>query len=611
VQHDKSQIQTTHQQTLWQQVWKLAGADLWQCRWLLVKAYLYALMAIVALVLLPWPLKLIIDQVLSGQPVPQVLTVIETILREQQLLTTQTDTISILAIAYVLIAATATLCSAAEKKTNARIRERLVLSLRGKILSHFQKLSVLQSNEHRSGDMVMRITADVYALVRFLSRTVPKIFRHSVVAVFTLSVMFLLEPWLAACGLFMVVILAILVLYHGGRLRHASRDKRAREGDVAGFTQEFVKGITTVQALTAEDHIKQRFHAINRTSLRAGLAETSAAVNMECNMQMINGFAVAIIMGTGATFVVNGQLTIGDLTVFVAYMVQLLKPVEKINELASAVSRGLSRAEKLVELLSQQPATADSLDAQPLSHAKGSIEFCSVGFSYPQQHNGDSVLKDVSFNLKPGQLTVLTGSSGSGKSTLINLLLRQITPTSGSIMIDGLDYTNISLRSLRSQFAVMLQHHHLFSGSLREALWLSQMDIDDSRIWGALAKVGMEDAIKQLPEGLDTRLNEDGLNFSGGQRARLSLARALLLERPILILDEPLANIDAQSQHIIVDALGRIRHDKTCLVVSHQPILINYADQLLRLEQGRLCHHPIQTGPANGVITFNRECGGR
>ncbi len=576
------------QQHFWQQIWKLAGTDLWQCRWLLVKAYCYALLAIVALVLLPWPLKLIIDHVLSGQPVPQVLLIIETFLHEQQLLTTQIDKISILAITYVLIAATATLFSAAEKKTNARIRERLALNLRSKILSHFQKLSVLQSNQHRSGDMVMRITADVYALVRFLSRTVPKIFRHSVVALFTLSVMFLLEPWLAASGLLMVVILAVLVLYHGGRLRQASRNKRAREGEVAGFTQEFVKGISTVQVLTAEDYIKQRFHEINRTSLRAGLAETSAAVNMECNMQMINGFAVALIMGVGASFVVNGQLTIGDLTVFVAYMIQLLKPVEKINELASAVSRGLSRTEMLVALLNQQPSVQDKHDARPLRRARGVIEFRSVEFSYPQQRDGDKVLEDINFQLQPGQLTVMSGASGSGKSTLINLLLRQLTPTSGTIMIDGNNYTRISLASLRSQFAVMLQHHHLFSGSLKQALWLDSTVLDDARIWQALANVDMQDMVKQLPAGLDTPLNEDGLNFSGGQRARLSLARALLLNRPILILDEPLANIDAESQIIIVDALNKIRQSKTCLVVSHQAVLFNHADQMLRLENGQI-----------------------
>ncbi|MCH9698593.1 MAG: ABC transporter ATP-binding protein/permease, partial [Gammaproteobacteria bacterium] len=426
----------------------------------------------------------------------------------------------------------------------------------------------------------------VYALVRFLSRTVPLIFRHSIVALFTLSVMLWLEPWLAATGVLMVVILAVLVLYHGGRLRRASRTKRAREGEVAGFTQELVKGVSTVQALTAEQHIKQRFHAINRTSLRAGLAETSEAVNMECNMQMINGFAVALIMGAGATFVLKGQLTVGDLTVFVAYMIQLLKPVEKINELASGVSRGLSRAEMLVDLLNQQPAVQDDPHVKSLSHGKGVITFRSVDFSYPQQQDGESVLEEINFSLEPGQLTVLTGSSGSGKSTLINLLLRQLTPTSGSILIDGQDTTTISLSSLRAQFAVMLQHHHLFSGSLREALWLNQTMIDDTRIWQTLSKVDLQDMVKQLPAGLDTRLNEDGQNFSGGQRARLSLTRALLLDRPILILDEPLANIDAQSQSIIVGALNQIRLSKTCLVVSHQLNLINSADQLLRLEKG-------------------------
>ncbi|HFD12660.1 MAG TPA: ABC transporter ATP-binding protein, partial [Crenotrichaceae bacterium] len=588
----------------------LAGADLWQCRWLLVKAYGYALIAVSALVLLPWPLKLIIDHVLSGQPIPLVLAPIETFLYRQHWLTTQTDVIVALAIIYVLIAATATLCGAVEKKTNARIREQLVLNLRSKMLNHFQKLSVLQSNNHRSGDMVLRITGDVYALVRFLSRTVPQIFRYSIVAVFTLSAMFWLEPWLAFAGLVMVMILVLLVLYHGGQLRHTSRHKRAREGEVAGFTQEFVKGVATVQALTAEEHIKQRFEDINRTSLRAGLAETSAAVNMECNMQMINGFAVAVIMGAGATFVVAGQLTIGDLTVFVAYIVQLLKPVEKINELASAVSRGLSRAEMLVALLNQQPAVQDCRQARPIEPCRGFITFHSVSYAYSLHRDGEKVIDDVSFSLKPGQLTVLTGSSGSGKSTLINLILRQLNPASGSITIDGQDYTDITLSSLRSQFAVMLQHHHLFSGSLRNALWLNREQIDDALIWQALAKVDMQHLVKRLPDGLNTRLNEDGLNFSGGQRARLSLVRALLLDRPILILDEPLANIDVQSQQIIVDVLKQIRQFKTCLVVSHQTILINCADQLLRLEQGRLCQRPAQTSPANQAADFKLECGG-
>jgi ABC-type bacteriocin/lantibiotic exporter with double-glycine peptidase domain len=188
----------------------------------------------------------------------------------------------------------------------------------------------------------------------------------------------------------------------------------------------------------------------------------------------------------------------------------------------------------------------------------------------------------------PGKLTVLVGASGSGKSTLINLIMRQLLPESGDILIDGKSYDELTLSSLRAQFAVMLQQHHLFSGTLRNALWLKNQIITDDKIWEALSKVDMEKFVRQLPEGLATELDEDGCNFSGGQRARLSLARALLQDRPILLLDEPLANIDEQSQKIFLKALDKIRQYKTCLVISHLPALIERAELLLHLNNGQL-----------------------
>ncbi|MCH9699691.1 MAG: ABC transporter ATP-binding protein/permease, partial [Gammaproteobacteria bacterium] len=303
---------------------------------------------------------------------------------------------------------------------------------------------------------------------------------------------------------------------------------------------------------------------------------------------------VATIIGISAAFVVNHQLTIGDLTVFVAYMVQLLKPVEKINELASAVSSGFSRAEMLFELFQQRPAVQDSPSATNVQLSRGLIEFKAVGFAYPGKAEDDSVLRGISFQLKPGQMTILSGASGSGKSTLINVLLKQLVPDTGVITLDGHNYSAMTTQSIRSRFAVLPQHHHLFSGRLSDSLWLNSKTIADSAIWEALAKVDMEAAIRQLPDGLNTVLTEDGLNFSGGQRARLCLARALLLERAILVLDEPLANIDTQSQLIIVDALMQIRKTTTCLIVSHQPVLYQQADQLLTLEHGRLVNNTIQ-----------------
>jgi len=582
----ENKIQNKRTEKLWTKVLDLAGKDLWDNRWILVRSYLFGISAVAALLLLPWPLKLIIDHVLTGDDLPVFLADARVYLQSQGVFLGKEDLIIIIVTFYILISGFSALCGSAEKMAGARVRENMVLRIRDKMLKHFQSLSSLQRANYRSGDLGLYILVDVHHLVRLLTKTIPLIFRHLVVTLFTLSIMFWLEPWLAAAGLSMVVILTILVRFQGKKLRRCSRNKRSQEGIVSGLTQECVRGMTTVQALNAEDYVRQKFLDANRYSLHAGITETAAAVNMERSMQIINGFAVAMIMGGGAIFVQRGQLTVGDLTVFVAYMVQLLKPVEKINEMASAVSRGLTRAEHLTSLLNLQPVIQETLNAQAIMQCQGIIEFRSVSFSYPKQAPEQHVLLDISLQLRPGQLTVLTGSSGSGKSTLVNLLLCQLTPCSGEILMDGKPYDAITLASLREQFAVMLQQHHLFSGPLRSALWMNHWNIEENRLWQALARVDMESYVRRLPAGLDTILDEEGHNFSGGQRARLSLARALLLDRPILLLDEPLANIDEQSQQIFLNALEQIRRHRTCLVISHLPAVMARADQLLKLENG-------------------------
>ena len=575
--------------TIWREVWQLAGPDLWACRGTLVRGYLFGLASVGALVLLPWPLKLIIDHVMADHPLPTGLAqMIDWLSRQTGILFHQEYLILLFAAGYALIALFATFCGAAEKMAGARVRERMVLSLRDKVLQHFQTLSSTQRAQRRSGDLGLHILVDVHHLVRLLSKTIPLVFRHAAVTVFTLTVMYWIEPLLAAAGLAMVVILGALVRIKGSRLRRCSRLKRAREGEVAGFTQEFVKGMDTVQVLGAESYICRRFRDFNRASLKAGIGETAAAVAMERAMQIINGLAVALILGGSGILVTRGQLTVGDMTVFVAYMIQLLKPVEKINEMASAVSRGLSRAEHLGELLAQRPMIHDTPGARSIQDCRGVIELKDVCFRYPGGDVQPMVLYSVNMRLTPGRMTLLTGPSGSGKSTLLNLILRQQTPTAGEIYIDGIPYAQVTLASLRSQFAVMLQHAHLFAGSIRDALWLSDDTPDDLSIWETLEKVAMKTFVKSLPRGLDSALEEGGTNLSGGQRARLSLARALLLDRPVLLLDEPLANIDSTSQGVILEALEEIRQHKTIFIITHQPVLMARADEVLHLEQGRL-----------------------
>lgn len=251
--------------------------------------------------------------------------------------------------------------------------------------------------------------------------------------------------------------------------------------------------------------------------------------------------------------------------------------------------------EQLLALLDQYPLIKDAQDAIQIGRAHGLLEMHGVSFSYPTGNHhhppsgGIPVLRDVNLRIEPGHLCVLVGPSGSGKSTILSLLLRLYDPTGGEILLDGLMLSKISLRCLQAQYAVMLQETHLFAGSIREVL-STDPEEDEGPLWDSLAEVAMDRYVRTLPDGLDTLLGEDGVNLSGGQRARLSLARAFLLDRPILLLDEPTANVDMASQKVILDALDRIRRNRTCLVVTHQPELMEQADLVLRIDNGRIVH---------------------
>ena len=232
----------------------------------------------------------------------------------------------------------------------------------------------------------------------------------------------------------------------------------------------------------------------------------------------------------------------------------------------------------------------DCPNATHLLQPKGIIRLEDVGYAYSSRDNNQShpALQHVNLVLEPNKLVVLVGPSGSGKSTLLKLLLRMMDPTEGTLLFDGVPYQNIQLKHLRQQFAVMMQRNHVFSGTLRTHFFIPGQDIDDQKIWNALELVAMADYVKQLPQELDSPLKEDGLNLSGGQRARLDLARTFLLDRPVLLLDEPLANVDPESSQIIMGALDRIRVGRSCLVATHQMEMAKRADQVIQLKNGKL-----------------------
>jgi ATP-binding cassette, subfamily B, bacterial len=570
------------QPNVWRRLVYTFGPDLWTQRRLLGLAYTCRLLSVGAAVFLPWPLKVIIDNVITTRQLPAALRGFSSAMSPEGLVLWMTGL-------FLLATVVGAITNSFEKRISARVRERLTLRLRTRLLAHLQTLPPTFRAHQRSGELVLRLVDDTDLFVRNLTKTLPLLFQHVATLALILLVMLWLDLRLAALGFVLMPALVLIIRHYSKRLWAASRDKRKHEGKVSGLAQEIIRGLPVIQALGSEGVTRERFERVNRKRLKAGVEETRVAVRMEQTLQITQGLALALTTGVGALLVLRHQLTIGELTVFAAYVAQLLKPVEKLNDLSETAGRGFAGGERLLALLEHRAAVEDAARAVEIERARGVMEFRDVWFAYPDDEARQTfVLRGVNMRLEPGRLSVLIGQSGAGKSTIMSLMARLYDPSSGDIFLDGRPVREIKLRSLRAQIAIMTQDTHLFSGTLRRALIPDGVEPREERIWEALSLVALDRFVRELPLQLETKLGEDALNLSGGQRQRLSLARAFLMDRPILLLDEPLANVDAASAAVITKALERLRATRTCLAITHQPALLDYADVVHRLEAGQV-----------------------
>ncbi len=536
------------------------------------------LLGVAAGVASPWPLQWLIDGLLAHAKLPAPIAAIAE---------RSSPALAAIAIAGVSLAfALARVLSGTQQRlVEARIRERLGLAVRDRMLQQLLSLPPTIATAHRSGELVDRLVTDSNLFVRLVTKTAPEALQHLGTTAFTLAAMFAIEPRLGALGLAALPPLAWLAHRHAHTLGDASRAKRGSEGMLAGVAQEVVRGHASLQASGESELARDRFREVALRSLARGAAEARAGLRMERSLQIAQAFALAAMLALGGVLVLRGRLTVGQLTVFVAYLSQLLKPVEKINELASALAKGFAGGERLLDLLDREPAVSDRAGARELTPSQGRLAMRGVRFAYA---GGPPVLRGVDLALAPGLLTALTGPSGAGKSTIVQLLARVFDPERGEVTLDGQPLAAFTLRSLRRQIAVMSQRGHLFAGTLRGALSELAPGSTDSELMRALDAVALGEFAASLPRGLDTPLGEDGVNLSGGQRQRLAFARIVLSRRPIVLLDEPTASVDAISQRILLDAMRRLAQQRTLLVVTHRSAVLEAADVVLRIEGGVL-----------------------
>jgi subfamily B ATP-binding cassette protein MsbA len=356
-------------------------------------------------------------------------------------------------------------------------------------------------------------------------------------------------------------------------------------GDINARLQDSLAGMRTVQAFGREEQELERFSRESEGYYRARVRGIRYWSSMFPGIGFVAALGMAAVLGIGAKMVTQGVLTIGTLVAFLSYLQSLYGPIRSLVEIDNVFLQAIAAGERIFELLDEEPEITDGPDAVALGKVEGEVLFDDVHFRYP---TGDEVLHDVTFTMAPGEMVALVGRSGAGKTSIANLVCRFYDPTHGRILVDGHDLREVQLDSLRSQIAVVLQDTFLFNTTVRENLLYGKPDATDEELVTAAKAAYAHAFIEELPDGYETELGERGVKLSGGQKQRLALARAILADPRILILDEATSSVDAEAEYLIQQALESVLVGRTSLVIAHRLSTIRNADKIIALENGRI-----------------------
>ena len=465
------------------------------------------------------------------------------------------------------------------------IAQRLVADLRAELFTHLQHLSMAYHDQHRTGDLMSRVTNDTAAINSVLSNGLIQFITNLLQLVGIMVVMFLLNWRLAVGTLILLPLMLIITSVVTRRSRVAFREVQHNLGALNAVSEENIAGIRVVQAFArAEDTIAQ-FEVVNAENRRSGIKAniiTAALGPMFTTMSTITIAATALL---GGWLSLSGLVTVGVLATFVIYIMNFFRPMRSIAMLYNHLQSALAGAERIFQVLDTRPSVSDQPQARPLNNIQGAVLFDQVTFSYEADK---PVLTGVSFRASPGETVALVGPTGAGKTTIISLLSRFYDVDAGSILIDGSDIRTVQQKSIRGQLGIVLQDTFLFSGSVIDNIRYGRLDASDEEVRAAAKLANADWFIRRLPQGYQAQVSEKGHNFSQGQRQLLAIARALLADPRILILDEATSSVDTRTEQNIQEALLRLMAGRTAFVIAHRLSTIRQADQVLVIDNGRL-----------------------
>jgi ATP-binding cassette, subfamily B, bacterial len=563
---------------------ELSISDLLRPHWKELTAGLFAVVGEgMADLLQPWPLKIVLDNVLQAKTPhghgwldPLILS----FTRGDRL-----ATLKLAALAALLIAVVGAICSYTEKFLTTSVGQWVMHDLRRNLYSHIQRLSLAYHDHKQTGDLISRVTSDIDAIQSFIASGLLGALVDTLTLAGMVAVMFHLNWRFTLIALSVAPPLFVVVYSYTRRIKKAAREVRKKEGQIVSTIQEVLTSIRVVKAFTREEYEQHRLEEESLESVEIALRARGLKAKLSPLVEIIVALGTSMVLWFGARMVLGGALSAGGLIVFIFYLGKMYKPMQDLSKMTDSYSKAAVGYERIREIFETNHVVRDYPGARPAPHLRGQIEFQNVSFSYEAE---TPVLRGVSFRIEPGQTAALVGPTGAGKTTIISLLPRFYDLDSGIVRIDGYDIRRFTQQSLRQQISFVLQETILFHGPVWYNIAYGKPGASRAEILHAAELSNAHEFIERLPDGYNTVLGERGATLSGGQRQRIAIARAVIRNSPILVLDEASTGLDAASEQLVFEALDRLMEGKTSIVIAHRLATIRRADTILVVQDGSI-----------------------
>jgi subfamily B ATP-binding cassette protein MsbA len=527
----------------------------------------------------PWPLKIVLDHVVGSHKAPGWLES----LRFIHLDGGKMEFAAVAALGLVLIAVLSAVASYIENYYTESVAQWVAHDLRMRTYDHLQRLSLGYYDTHQTGAILSTITSDVKTVQGFASSGTLGILVDLLTIVGMLGVMFWMNWDFALIAVAITPFLLMFVARLNRAVKRATHEVRRQQSGIVAAVQQGLESIRVVKAFGRQDTEETRLAQVSRATVDAALSARRVKSVLSPVVSIVVALCTGFVLWRGAALVLADTMTVGDLTVFLSYLGKFFKPVQDLAKMSNTIAQTAVAIERIQTILDTDDILPEKPDARDPGEVKGEIAFEHVAFSYDPKA---PVLRDVNARIATGQFVGVVGPTGGGKSTIVSMIPRFYDPASGCVRVDGVDVRDYTLQGLRGRIGFVLQDTALFHGTVRENIAYGRPSATDEEIVQAARLANADEFIAKMPAGYDTMVGERGLTLSGGQRQRIGIARAIIRNAPILILDEPTAALDTESEKLVMEALGRLMKGRTVITIAHRLSTIRDADKILVLKDG-------------------------